>query len=179
MLFAHRRHKQEEEKRRRSVRRQIQFEKLMLVPDETLQETLDEPDLYVIRNKTIDQDNALDAIRSSAKSIACIGELNGTERLFRTYTPATKLISFDELVERVRPSCSGAEIEARLHPQKKRRTGMRSLFKNVSANKYLLLGIVLYALSFILPYQLYYRLIGSLCFGLSALTTVFRTKRSI
>ena len=174
LLFAQRKRRIEEAKKRKAVQRQIRFEKLMLVPDETMRERLNEPDLYVLRGQTLDSDSALAAIRSSARTVACVGDLNGTERLFQAYMPKTKLILLDELIERFRPSCSSEEIDARLRPQKKKRPGLQQVLKTATGNKYLLLGILLYALSFILNYQIYYRLIGSLCFGLSALTTVFK-----
>lgn len=174
LLFAYRKRRNEEAEKRKAVQREIQFEKLMLVTDETMQKSLHVSDLYVLRGKTIDPNSALAAIRSSARTVACVGDMNGTERLFQAYTPETKLISLDELIERLRPSCSSEEIDAHLRPNQRKRPGIRQILKTATGNKYLLLGILLYALSFILKYQLYYRLIGSLCFGLSALTTVFR-----
>ena len=179
LLFAHRKRKQEEGKRRNAVKRQIQLEKLMLLSDEALQEKLNQFALCIIRGQTIGADSAFSAIRSRAKTVVCVGELNSdAERLFQTYAPETKLILSDEVIDRVRPDVSKAEIEARLHAKAKNRPQLRSLLQNMTGNRYLLLGIGLYALSFVTKYQLYYRLIGSLCFGLSALTTVFRSKKS-
>lgn len=174
LLLAQRKRRIEEAKKRKAVQRQIRFEKLMLVPNEAMRELLNEPDLYVLRGQSIDSDSALAAIRSNANTVVCVGDLNGTDHLFRAYAPQTKLISLDELIERFRPACSSQEIDERLRPHPKKRPGIRQILKTATGNKYLLLGILLYALSFILNYQIYYRLIGSLCFGLSALTTVFK-----
>lgn len=177
-LFERRKRKQREEAKRRKTEREIQLEKLMLLSDAEWKEMLNEPDLFVIRKKTLDADSAFSAIRSHAPVVACVGDSDGIERLFSDYAPQTRLLKADELIARLHPSCTDAEIVQRLKTPQKKKIPLRTMLRAATGKKYLLLGFALYALSFLTSYKLYYRLIGSLCFALSAITTVFRSDPS-
>lgn len=136
-----------EEEKNRSV------ERLLLMRDETINDALGFDSFFLIRKQSPTSFDVLEAIRQKTAAIGILFHIPETDDLIRRYAPNTTVIEKEELLYRVFHISNGANKEG----------GFPYLLLQAGVNKYLLLGIVLFGLSFFVNTKIYYRALSSLC----------------
>jgi len=138
------------------------IERLLLTDDDTLRTLTGEPGFVLVRSLHPDIADVACALRSGATSLGLF-EITAEARAF---------------LDRHAPQCRAFDREQLLHlvsnggeqPQHVR----KCLPDSPLFSKYLCLGILLLALSFLVRLKIYFRSVASICLILSAFSGVFR-----
>jgi hypothetical protein len=132
----------------------------LLKSDDELRDLLDLPDLYVIRSMHPDESDVIEAILSGAK---VIGVSERTTEMEEVASLSEAQVSLVDLKEKV---------FAHQSTPRKRKTN--NIITNTAGHiyfgpnaKYYVLGAILFALSFLVKYKIYYRTATAVCLVLA------------
>lgn len=160
---------------RAETARAIRLEKLLMLPDEAIRAALNEPSLLFLRSEHPSGAEILAALRSHPRVLAHLTDPAEIEPLIRAYSPETRLLDADALLNGLSLSCTEEEVDRRQSfASKKRRNPLRFSWHALgNRRKFLLLGTLLLVLSLVWKYKIYYRLLASLCFTMTAFSGGF------
>lgn len=149
---------------------QRKIEQLLLLSDEDLSRRFGKNNFILIRKERPDKFDVLDAIRKHADAIGMFTQDAAMIELIRSYSPGTDIYCKQDLLdEDAEKKDGGARGRAISH---------RNEFLP-HLNKYLVLGILFFIVSFILHAKIYYRVVSSACLITAAVSGFLRDlKRS-
>lgn len=175
ILFDRKKAREEEMFRLETIKKTIRLEKLLLADDEKICAALHEPDLYFIRKTDAGESDLLAAVRNGNRCILFIGEADRFQPLIKLHAPDTRLIDARACMDSIGIECSDAEAIERLAAlQKPRRKRIR--FQDLPYNgrlRFILLGTLLFVLSYVWKYKIYYRLLAMACFVIPVISGTF------
>lgn len=164
-LTAAYRERQRKAAEKKAKRKKELLEKALLLSDAELSDLLHTERFVLIRKADPDMFDITDAIRNGPSAIG-IAQMNPqTKELIEKYRPEIRVIDFDTVIETLFPEESVTANENVSEPK-------------IGINKYLLLGLILLGLSFILRYKLYFRILSYVCMTLAMLSAVFRNRQN-
>ena len=143
--------------------RQEQIDRLLLMSDESLSKIFGKERFILIRKQNPDRFDILEAIRKGADAIGLLSNQFAFRDLIKAYAPKTSVYNADEILYSAEAGHMRNDLP-KYDPSAKKRFRL---------NKYCLVGIVLFCISFILRYKIYYRMISCLCLFFASISGAF------
>jgi len=152
-------------KREYMIKEQQQIEHILLQSDEALSERFGKRHFILIRKERPDRFDVMEAIRNHADAVGLFSEDAALKELILSYSPQTAVYLRKDLI-----SVFNADEE---HTAENRHRDIILL----KYNRYLMLGILFLAASFLLRSKIYYRMISSVCLIIAAVSGIFEDRK--
>lgn len=145
----------------RITERKQKTERLLFISDETLSGLFHKDHFILIRKERPERFDVIDAMRRGADAIGVFGSSRPFLELIRTYDPSVEIFDTNAMLKKVYGETGETgEVGKRL-------SGL---------NKYLLIGLIFLAASFVLKTKIYFRALSSLCFILACISGFFHNR---
>lgn len=146
---------------------QQQIEHILLQSDEALSERFGKQRFILIRKECPDRFDVMEAIRKQADAIGLFSDDPALMQPIMSYSPQTAVYLRKELI----CAYSGDVSEAYAAKDRFR------IIASLKYNRYLILGILFLAASFLLRLKIYYRVISSVCLIIAAVSGIFGNRK--
>lgn len=142
--------------------KQQSVDRLLLCEDESLSQILGHSRFILIRNEHPERTDIMEAIRRNADAVGFLSQKTEYAYLIDMYSPDMKIYSIDDLLRLI------------FHQNEKRSDGRVHIRRPlIHMNKYCILGILLFAVSFFFKSKIYYRMISCICLIFALVSGIF------
>ena len=149
----------------RITERKQKTERLLFISDETLSGLFHKDHFILIRKERPERYDVIDAMRMGTDAIGVFGSSRPFLELVRTHAPSVEIFDTNAMLKKVYGETG--ETGEGLYGIGKRFSGL---------NKYLLIGLIFLAASFVLKTKIYFRALSSLCFILACISGFFHNR---
>ena len=177
-LFEVRKSRAEAGKERERIRQELITEKILLMSDREVSDSLKDESFYFLRRQNPDRYELIHALGRKPKYLITVSKLQIPYSRLHTYSPKTTVLTALKFADLIHVSCTQTEIENRAEEKETYRfdrSRFRQLF-SVRWNRYYVLGTLLLVMSFIVKHKIYYRTIASISLFLALIQGIFRSR---